>query len=71
MITSLTPEQEARLVEFRAEYFAHGTGCAPADRARAEAAFARAYQRIGKEPAPVIWVDSPLTANLMLEVLTQ
>lgn len=68
-ITALTAEQESRLVEFRAEYLAHGINTAPADRPRAEAAFARAYQTIGKEPVPVLWVDSPATACLAFHVL--
>lgn len=68
-IERLTAAQELRLTEFRAEYLAHGLSTAAADRPRAEAAFARAYRRIGRDPVPVIWVDSPLTASLAVALL--
>ena len=68
-ITELTPEQTDRLPVFRAEYLAHGTSTAPADRPRAEAAFARAYRTIGREPVPVLWADSPLSASVMFAIL--
>ena len=68
-IEKLTPEQEAYLLVFRSEYLAHGTNCSPADRPRAEAAFARAYAKIGKEPAPVVWVGSPMAAQLTFAVI--
>lgn len=68
-INKLTPEQELRLPAFRADYLAHGLNTAPADRPRAEAAFARAYAVIGKTPVPVLWVDSPITASMALSVL--
>ena len=64
-IEALTPEQEADLVRFHAEYLAAGRSCEPADRPRAEVAFARAYRAIGREPVPVIWVASPLSANVL------
>ena len=68
-ITFLTEAQSKRLLQFRDEYYAHGTSTAPADRKRAEAAFARAYKTIGKELVPVIWVNSPVTASFMFHVL--
>ena len=68
-IETLTPEQVAYLPKFRGEYLRHGINCDPADRPRAERAFALAYRRIGKEPVPVIWVDSPLTAQLAFAAL--
>jgi len=70
MIDHLTPEQERSLLEFRSRYLAYGLSTDPADRPRAEAAIARAYRRIGRDPVPVIWVDSPLTASLLLHILT-
>lgn len=68
-INRLTAEQEAWLPKFRAEYLAHGLSTEPADRPRAEAAFARAYRRIDREPVSVVWVDSPLTASLAIHFL--
>ena len=70
-IEQLTEAQAARLPVFRAEYFAHGTSTVPADRGRAEAAFARAYRAIGREPVRVIWVSSPLTASLAFAVMNR
>jgi hypothetical protein len=69
-IERLTKEQAERLPKFRDEYLQHGINCAPADRPRAEAAFARAYKAIGKEMVPVIWVDSPITASLCFHALS-
>ena len=69
-IEQLTKEQAERLPKFRDEYLQHGINCAPADRPRAEAAFARAYKAIGKEMVPVIWVDSPITASLCFHALS-
>ena len=68
-IEKLTPEQEADLVRFHAEYLAAGRSCEPADRPRAEAAFARAYRTIGREPVPVIWAASPLAAQYLINSL--
>ena len=68
-ITKLTEEQAARLPVFRDEYLKHGISTAPSDKPRAEAAFARAYRAIGKEPMPVIWVNSPLSASLAFAAL--
>ncbi len=70
-IERLTPEQGAALLQWRDRYLRHGISCEPADRPRAEAAIAAAYRRVGREPVPVIWVDSPLTASLLLHVFEQ
>lgn len=68
-ITELTPEQKQRLIEYREEYFRYGTSTEPADRPRAEAAIARAYRRIGREPVPVHWVNSPIEAAQLMDEL--
>lgn len=65
----LTPKREAIIKEAHAEFLALGLCCDRADKARAEAAFARAYRTIGREPVPVIWVASPMTASLAIHVL--
>jgi hypothetical protein len=44
---------------FRSRAMAQGLSTAPADRARAEDAFARAYRSIGAWPVPVIWAEGP------------
>ena len=67
----MPPDQEALLTEIRARYLSYGLSTEPADRPRAEAAMARAYRRIGRDPVPVIWVDSPLTASILIHVLEE
>lgn len=65
-IKSLTPEQEARMVEMREEYFKIGTCTDPADRPRAEAAITDLHELMG-HPKPVFtWEDSPLGGTLTL-----
>jgi hypothetical protein len=68
-IERLTPEQAAQVPIWRNRYLRAGLSTEPADRERAEAAFAAAYRRIGREPVPVVWADSPLTASLLLHGL--
>ncbi|MDA8205721.1 MAG: hypothetical protein M0Z36_06610, partial [Thermaerobacter sp.] len=67
----LTEAEAAALVEYRQRYLGYGICTDPADRSRAEAAFGAAYRCIGRDPVPVIWVDSPLTASLAIAVLTR
>ena len=69
--TSLTSEEQAALATYHQRYLGYGLSTEPADRTRAEAAFAEVYRGIGREPVPVIWADSPLTANLILQGLRQ
>ncbi|NMP21878.1 hypothetical protein, partial [Sulfobacillus harzensis] len=65
----LTAAEQAQLAAYHRKYLAAGLATAPADRPRAEAALARAYELAGHTPVPVIWVDSPLTANLLIAML--
>ncbi len=70
-IEKLTEQQAAMLPTIRDEYLAHGLSTAPADRTRAESAFARVYERI-KLPTPrVIWVSSPLGAHFAHALLSK
>ena len=68
-IEKLTPEQEARLVAWRAEWFAIGSSTDPTDRPRAERAITGMYSRIGKTRPRFIHTDSPATAALAIFVL--
>lgn len=62
-LDKLTPEQEARLVEYREEWLRIGTSTEPADRASAEEAMTAMYATIG-QPAPAFaWVPSPKAAQ--------
>jgi hypothetical protein len=63
MIEKLTVKQEKELPKFRAAALAVGTCTKPANRKRAEAAFAKMYALIGKPKPKVVWVKSPLEAE--------
>ena len=69
MIESLTPEQESYLTVFRKKYLDAGLSTEPANRPRAEDAINAVYRRIGKEPVPIIWVASPLTASILMFIM--
>ena len=62
----LTRDEQGQIQNYHDQYLATGLSTEPADRATAEAAFAAAYRRIGRDPVPVIWVDSPLGASVLL-----
>ena len=65
-IEALTPEQEARLPEFREKWRAIAMSTEPADRSRTEEAIERAYQCAGfKPPKRVVWGDSPSAMCLL------
>ena len=59
MITALTPEQTAKIAEYRERYFAQATSTKPADRPRADAAARRLAEIGGVNVAHVVWVASP------------
>lgn len=66
-IDSLTPEQEAKIPEYRERFLAIGLSTAPTDRQKAEDAVRRSYEYLHKTdpslcvPNPeFIWADSPM-----------
>jgi len=60
-LNRLTAEQEAILLAIRDKWLSIGLSTEPADRKRAEAGVALAYQAAGmKPPSLVIWLRSPL-----------
>ena len=62
-IQSLTPEQKARLPEFRDKWIQIGLSCEPLDLERAKRGVALAYQAAGlKPPSRFIVCDSPIHA---------
>lgn len=63
MIEKLTPKQEKDLIVFKEECLRVGTSTEPADKARAEKAFARAYKVIGRTAPKTLWFDSPKAAE--------
>ena len=65
----LTATEQAQLQAYHQRYLAAGLATAPADRPRAEAALAAVYRRLGRDPVPVVWVASPLTASLLIAAL--
>jgi hypothetical protein len=71
-IEALTPEQAARMAEFRDRWIQIGLSTAPAERARAEAAIAEAY-KAAKLPPPqrIVWCGSPLSQGLTRAIVLQ
>jgi len=60
-IESLTPEQEAMLLDVRDEWIAYGLSTEPADRETAERGVDEAYKAAGLKPPSVkLWLRSPL-----------
>ena len=70
-IETLTPEQEAAISEYHSKYFAYGCSTEPVDKKKAVKAINAAYKTIGKDPVPIVFVASPLSANVLLAVLQQ
>lgn len=68
-IQSITPEQQAQLPIWHAEWLKIGSETNAADRPRAEAAIARMYSELGESVPQFIWCDSPLTCSAALERL--
>lgn len=61
MITALTAEQEAQLPVYRDKWIKIGLCTDPADRPRAEAGIAKAYEVAGLEPPEtIVWLKSPM-----------
>jgi len=72
MIESLTPEQEAKLKEYRDKWLDYGLKTEPADRVMAEAAIPTAYTQEGlKEPLFKIWFDSPWQGAIAASVISE
>jgi hypothetical protein len=63
-VTSLTPEQQARIPEFLQKWSAIGSSTQPADRSRAAAAIEQIYRRAKIKRPAVIWLTCPLSARL-------
>lgn len=70
MINKLTKQQEVRLQQVRAEWFAWGTCTEPANRPLAEEAIRGLYKEAGHpEPKIVIWCNSPAKALELIHAL--
>ena len=65
----LTPAEEALLPEWRQRWWEIGTSTAPAERGRAERAIALMYAATDRPPPRVLWVDSPMQAQLAIHLL--
>lgn len=68
-IEKLTPDQDSQIKIWFDKWHATGICTDPADRPRAEEAIVKMYELIGKSKPRFVWVDSPITANLMCHIL--
>ena len=69
----LTPAEEARLVEYRAECLTRGRAVGPVDRLVVEAGIVAMYEAVGVSAPKFLWVDSPaggLVATTLLDQLS-
>lgn len=69
MAESLTPEQMAKLIEFREEWLQKGLRTERAPRLEVEAAIGRMRGRYNRNPAPVLWFDGPASALLFVNTM--
>lgn len=60
LIDELTPEQEALIPKYLAEYKAIGTSTEPTDRAKAEAAVLASYAYLKMDKPEIIWAEDPI-----------
>jgi hypothetical protein len=68
-IDSLTADQQAALIAYRAEWLAHGRSCAPADRGATARVLTAMYAAINEAPPYVWWCDGPAVGSLVRGVL--
>ena len=70
-LDALTTDQIAQLPAIRDEWIRIGLSTEPADRPRAEAAVALAYQRADlPRPRQVLWLGSPMGGALAYAIFT-
>ena len=71
-IEALTPDQEARMDEWRQRWLRIGLSTEPADREQAVQGVRAAYARAGLDPPRIIiWLDSPLAGCIASYMLAQ
>ena len=68
-ITKLTADQERRLVEFRAEWLAHGLSTEPANFDAAKAVIRDFYKRLGKPEPMILCFSSPAMCELAVNFI--
>ena len=69
-IDSLTPQQELDMIECRNQWVEIGLCTLAADRPKAEAAITPIYAVLGKAAPKFIWADSPISANIIIGLLS-
>lgn len=62
----LTPEQTKKAEEYRDRWYEIGVDCGLADRPNAEAAWNAWYKHANQEEPQMIWVDSPLAVQMIV-----
>ena len=70
-IESLTPDQIAKMSEYRDRWIAFGLSTSPADRPMAEQGVRDAYKAAGKKaPKAMVWCGSPISGALTRAIAT-
>ncbi len=65
LIDSLTPEQEALIPAYLAEYLAIGVSTEPTDKAKAEAAILASYEYLKLEKPIIVWAKDPFEGQIL------
>ncbi len=65
MITKLTPEQEAKIPEYEAEFRRRGTCTRPTDRVAAEKTFSQLFTYLKKPQPIVLWAEDPIQGCIL------
>jgi hypothetical protein len=68
MIEKLTAKQEKMMIEFREHWLKKGLSTDTVNREKTKSAVTHLYGKIGKKPPVFIFCDSPLEANLTINI---
>ena len=68
MIEKLTAKQEKIMIEFREHWLKKGLSTDTVDKEKTKSAITHLYGKIGKKPPVFIFCDSPLEANLTINI---
>lgn len=70
-IESLTPEQEAHLLNYRDEWLAIGRSCEPSDRAEATRIWKKMYSLLSMSEPEILWFKGPASAAIFRTLVAE